>query len=122
MSKKPLIAGILMIICGIYGGIGQLIYSFGRGGLTAFEWTFVFAYLGGILVGYDSIKRKGWNASIAIIILYIIGFASNTIKSLSVGQPGAILYLILSLIALIMLVISKSEFDKTENYSKKVDN
>jgi hypothetical protein len=110
MSKKPLIAGILIILSGIYGGIGQLIGSFGKG-LTDIEFFFMLVYFGGILAGYNSIKRREWNMSIAIVILFIIGFTPSTIKSLSVGQPGAILYLILSLIALIMLIISKNEFD-----------
>lgn len=102
------------------GFIGNLIYSFGNE-LTAIGGIFTFAYLGGIGAGYYSTKRKKYDSAIVIIIFFVIGFGANTIKSLSVGRPGAILYLILSFVALIMLVMSKSEFNKNELLNKEND-
>ena len=99
-SKKPLIAGILLIIVGIFGIIWNLSFY-----LTDFEFLSMLLYFAVIGFGYGAIKRRGdWKWTVVVTILCILGWSPHFAK------PGPILFMILGLIALIMLIMSKNEF------------
>ncbi len=109
MSMWPSIAGILMIYSGFNLGIRLLNSSIVDGVVTVIAFIYMLIAFAAILYGYNSTKRKGWKWCIAIVILLIIG-------------PGLVLHFILNLFALIILVLSKSEFDKIEKDRKKINN
>lgn len=93
----PSIAGVLMIYSGFSLGI-RLLNSSIDGAVTVIAFIYMLIAFAAILYGYNSTKRKGWKLCIAIAVLLIIG-------------PGLVLHFILNLFALIILVLSKSEFD-----------
>jgi len=107
LSKKLLIAGILMIIVGIFGVVNMAIF----GVETWYQFILAVLYASGIIFGFRLTKGEGWAINLALVIIYFVHFFGIVIEN-GIEPPAPTLYLILSFVALILLVMSKNEFDE----------
>ena len=122
-TYKLKMAGFLIILVGIIGVVdtvsfrliwnqewNQLIFG------SWYQFIYIFLYVLGIVYGIRLVKKKDWVINFVIILIYIIHSVGMFIEK-NIKSPVIMLYaiIILSIIVLILLMMTKGEFDISQH-------
>ena len=128
ISYKIKITGLLIVLIGIIGVVdtisfrlvwnqewAQLIYG------SWYQFVYIILYSLGIAYGIELTKREGWVICFTLVLIYVVHFSVIFIEK-GIKSPVIISYVIpiLSLIALILLIITKGEFETNKGEKEKV--